>query len=101
MWESLVVVVSVEVNVVQVVSSVLSSIVQVVQSAMVESSDSFRVSNNVLEVKRVSLDEIVSLVKLDDELIKFNEVVTVVVELLFVVNASSQEDSDNTVLVLV
>lgn len=100
MRESLVVVASVHVQIVHVVSiSVLS--VQSVQGALVKLSHGLGISDNVLEIARVSLDNVLSVVQLNNELIKFNEVVTVVVQLLLVVDAWSEEDSDNTVLVLV
>jgi hypothetical protein len=42
-----------------------------------------------------------SVIQLNNELIQFNEVVAVVIQLLLVVDAWSEEDSDDTILVLV
>lgn len=44
---------------------------------------------------------IAALLEFDNELIDFNEVIALIVKLLFVIDASSQEDSDDTVLIFV
>jgi len=80
MWESTVVVVGVKVQVVQVVSILVVAIVlDVVQGSAVDYAHWLSVSNNVFEVAWVSLDDVVSLVQFNDELVKFNKVVAVII----------------------
>lgn len=97
-WESIVVVDGIEVECVHSLSIVV--VLQLIQDAIVEFSESHRIVNNILEVDRVSLDDIVAVLQLHNELIDFDEVVAVVVQLLLVANAWSQEDSKNAIGVL-
>jgi len=97
MWESLVVVASVHVQVVHVIA-VLS--IQCVQGALVELSHGLSITNDVLEIAGVSLDDVLSVIQLNNELVQFHKVVAVVIQLLLIVDAWSEEDSDDTILVL-
>lgn len=95
----MVVVHGVVVKVVHVIGVCL--LVQEIQSTEVESCHGFGVSDDVLEVARVSHDDVLALVQLNDELVEFDEVATVVIQLELVVDAWAEEDADDTVLELV
>lgn len=99
MRESIVVVIGVQVEVLHVI--VLCLGVHLVQGAKIKSAHRDWLSDDVLEVDRVSHDDVLSLIQLDDELIEFNKVLAVVVQLLFVVDACAQEDSDDTHLLVI
>jgi hypothetical protein len=75
--------------------------IEVIICAVNKLSNGQRVIDGVLEVNRVSLDGILALLHFDDELVNFNEVLAVIVQLLLVVDAWSEENSDNALGILV